>query len=595
MTRYGKDSVMKRIKQTMDSSFFWALFINLVFFTMILLFCDMKYEVSDDFIVDSVLSGAYGNGYDEHLLFSNIILGYLLKAIYQLIPVVSWYFVMHIMVCFLSLTAVCYIALEQNVRWVGIIISIVFVTFFSDDVYLLIQFTKTAAIATCAGGALFLFALMDKKKRRITETICGAVMALVGVMVRFSCIYIALGFLFLIFLHNIWKYRKSEKIIQTSLITACACILLVGAAYGLFFVNKKIWNSDKDYAMYLTYNSRRASVTDVNCYGYESVEGRIEKIGIGLTDYYMIESWNFLDEDYFTEDKLKQFSNIKHEVSDERSHSVRNIVSKLWHRRYYTYPIFWGIMCLLFFMLILSPGGFFPSIFAGIATVAYLSYFVYIGRELYRLDYSVIVCMAIALMMMFSVKENVSSERKRAAAAIVLALCIAKLPLYTPDQAYKIMSDEEYAQYIYDCFYESWNYKVEKYRCNVSERQPHGNLIHMIEDDKEHYYLVDFSTAIQLFYYNYKPWLRLPQGYYNHYTYLGGVTMGYPDNYQIWEAHGIDSKNPYKSITNDGIRLIDNCNFDAKLWYIQEQYAPEAQLVLLDEVDSFKIWKVDLP
>lgn len=596
MTKYGRGKVQKAIERTKDSSLFWALFINIIFFVMVLFFCDMKYEVSDDFIVDSVLSGAYGNGYDEHLLFSNIILGYLLKAIYQLIPVISWYFVMHIVICFLSLTAVSYIALEQNSRWAGIIISIVFVTFYSDDVYLLVQFTKTAAIAACAGGALFLFALMDKEHGRTAEAIWGAILALVGVMVRFSCIYIVLGFLFLIFLHYIWKYRKSEKIIRTSLITACACVLLLGAAYGLSFINKKIWYSDKDYAMYLSYNSRRASVTDINNYGYESVAGELEKLGIDMMDYKMIESWNFLDEDFFTEDVLKQISRIKRDASDAKNHSVRSIVSQLWHRKYYTYTIFWGIMCLLFLMLLLSPGGFFPGVFSGIVTVAYLSYFVYIGRMLYRLDYSVIVCMAVVLITMFSVKdENIGPERKRAAMAVIMCLCIAKLPLYTPDEAYKTMSDEEYTQYIFDCFNESWLYKKEKYRCNVSSRQPHENLIRMIEEDREHYYLIDFDTGIQMFYYNYKPWLRLPQGYYNYYTYLGGVTMGYPDNYHMWEAHGIDSRNPYKSMTNDNVRLVDNCTFEAKIWYIQKQYAPEAQLVLLDQVDNFRIWEVNLP
>ena len=41
---------------------FLSFIINAVFLLMVILFCDMKYEVSDDFIVDSILSGAYGNG-----------------------------------------------------------------------------------------------------------------------------------------------------------------------------------------------------------------------------------------------------------------------------------------------------------------------------------------------------------------------------------------------------------------------------------------------------------------------------------------------------------------------------------------------------
>ena len=152
---------------------FLSFIINAVFLLMVILFCDMKYEVSDDFIVDSILSGAYGNGYDEHLLFSNIIYGLFLKQLYKIFPVVSWYFVFHIAICFFSLWAVTYIVLSRNDLPIGIFLSIIFVSFFSDDVYILVQFTKTAAIATCAGGALILSEYWKKNKRNNLVIILG--------------------------------------------------------------------------------------------------------------------------------------------------------------------------------------------------------------------------------------------------------------------------------------------------------------------------------------------------------------------------------------------------------------------------------------
>ena len=136
-----------------------AFAINAIFLLLVIMFCDMKYEVSDDFIVDSILSGAYGNGYDEHLLFSNILYGYFLKLLYQLIPVVSWYFVAQIAICFCSLWAVSYIILQKNNSYIGILVIIIFVSFFSDDLYILVQFTKTAVVAICAGGALMLYGI----------------------------------------------------------------------------------------------------------------------------------------------------------------------------------------------------------------------------------------------------------------------------------------------------------------------------------------------------------------------------------------------------------------------------------------------------
>ena len=101
-------------KDLYKNTAFLSFLINAVFLLMVILFCDMKYEVSDDFIVDSILSGAYGNGYDEHLLFSNIIYGLFLKQLYKIFPVVSWYFVFQIAICFFSLWAVTYIVLSRN-------------------------------------------------------------------------------------------------------------------------------------------------------------------------------------------------------------------------------------------------------------------------------------------------------------------------------------------------------------------------------------------------------------------------------------------------------------------------------------------------
>lgn len=41
---------------------------------LILLFANVKYEVSDDFMMEMVASGAYTGQPDPHIMFSNIIL-----------------------------------------------------------------------------------------------------------------------------------------------------------------------------------------------------------------------------------------------------------------------------------------------------------------------------------------------------------------------------------------------------------------------------------------------------------------------------------------------------------------------------------------
>ena len=114
-----------------NNKFIVSLLINLTFLFLALLFCDMKYEVSDDFIMDAILSGALGHNYNEHLLFSNILYGYLLKFLYSITEKISWYFVFQVVICFVSLTSLCYIVLKRNNSLIGLIFCLIFVSFFS--------------------------------------------------------------------------------------------------------------------------------------------------------------------------------------------------------------------------------------------------------------------------------------------------------------------------------------------------------------------------------------------------------------------------------------------------------------------------------
>lgn len=50
-------NIKGRIKKIYSHHVFMSFLINAIFLLLVVLFCDMKYEVSDDFIVDSILSG----------------------------------------------------------------------------------------------------------------------------------------------------------------------------------------------------------------------------------------------------------------------------------------------------------------------------------------------------------------------------------------------------------------------------------------------------------------------------------------------------------------------------------------------------------
>lgn len=568
-----------------------AFAINAIFLLLVIMFCDMKYEVSDDFIVDSILSGAYGNGYDEHLLFSNILYGYFLKLMYKLIPVISWYFVAQIVICFCSLWAVSYIILQKNNQYVGILVSIIFVSFFSDDLYILVQFTKTAAVAMCAGGALMLYGIWDQEKRKNTEVLCGGGLALIGSMIRFSAIYIALVFLALMMLRYILSNCKLDRNISKIGGAIIICILYIGCAFFLYKLDAFIWNQNSVYKDYKIYSTQRASITDVNSYGYDSVKDELSKIGISGNDYSMLDTWNFVDQDYFSSEKLKKISEIKKAYSDSATKNIKYVIRQFFGRHYEKYTVAMGLLVLFFCVFFLDKRKRIWQFLELGVTVLLLMYFIYRGRVVYRVEYAIFVCAAISMATSLQVQYKLDLLVKRIIIGCGILVCVCKIPLYIPDRSYQKLNGEEYAQYISDCFYESWNFEIEKYRCCVSKRRPHEALMKLIENDTEHYYLIDFNTGIQLVYYNYKPWIRINKNTYDRYSYFGGVTIGYPDNYTIWEKHDIDGKNPYRSIDNNNICIVDTMSHEIRLNYIHEHYNPDEKKKLLNRVSGFDIWE----
>ena len=607
---------MHNLKKLKLTPFRLSVLINIIFLTFILLVFDIKYEVSDDYIVDSVLSGAYtpkGSGYyDVHLLFSNILLGYPLKLLYVALPTVSWYFIFLMTVSFLSLSTVTYLIISflntdnnglrsQRQRYTGAIsISTIFLIYYALDLYVIPQFTKIAAAASISGGSLFLYLIWTKRKKKKLLLSFSVVLTILGTFIRFSVLAIALPFLLLQFAFYFSDYFNAKygnssikPLIKATLFRFALCLILIGSIILLNFIGTSIWNSRDVYKNYRTYNSLRSSITDVSKQGYSSVSETFEIIGYDDVDYYMLNSWNFYDKNIYSEDRLEFVSTTLKNISDEKNHSLETVVDQLIKRDYSSYHIFIGLMILIITMIIINPKSIIWHIGTFILLIFLLGIFFWIGRVVYRVEYSVFWGSAVTAIICGGYKIH-SCHRRAAYPLLSAAVMIFLFNIlhFIPDSAYKTMEDYEYRSYVSNTLSPSWDYIPDKYRINVNSLRPYGRLIEYMENDTECYYLLDFSSCIQLIYYDYKPWMRMDQSYFDeNYMYLGGVTMEYPAERDLFERHGINPDCPYKDIVKEGIYVIDNKYSDTKLQYLRKYYYPNARKELIDTIDGFKIWK----
>lgn len=78
------DDIGERVMEQRRRKIFFIMAMGQVLLLLlILLFCNIKYEVSDDFIMEMVASGIYTGQPDSHIMFSNIFMGWILTLFYN--------------------------------------------------------------------------------------------------------------------------------------------------------------------------------------------------------------------------------------------------------------------------------------------------------------------------------------------------------------------------------------------------------------------------------------------------------------------------------------------------------------------------------
>ena len=319
-----------------------ALTINIVFFLTILLFCDIKYEVSDDFVMASIMSGAYGDAPNPHMIFINILWGYIMLPFYYAFPGISWYLIFQLVLINISLILVSYMLLKEMKRPIALLLIAILLTFFADDAYILVQFTKTAMLAVMGGGIVFVWTLFENKSWKLKWG--SALVCLAGTLIRFYVIYIAGGFLLFIliveFVRLFQKERKEETFKKRILRIMIPGILVIVVAFGMDKFDDYIYNQNEEYRFFREYGEARGRIVDSADYGYEAYGEELKKIGVSENDYYLMRTWNFADNEVFTLEIMQKTADIIENYNKDVEISKEMILENMQTRGITGYPIF---------------------------------------------------------------------------------------------------------------------------------------------------------------------------------------------------------------------------------------------------------------
>lgn len=582
----------KVINKIRQSNILMATSFNLAILVLILMFCDLKYEVSDDFIMASILSGAFGDARNPHMIFANMSLGYLLLPLYEMFPRVSWYFVFQIFLVFASSVTVTWMLLEKTDKFKAMMLSTIVILFFSVDAYVLVQFTKTAMFAVMSGSLLFLWALF--KGRRRPPIFWGSALCLLGTMLRFEVIYMAGAFILLILAYEfvvLCKAGENKKNLKKEVIRIVTCgIGLIGLVLLMEGIDRQGYDNER-YGYFAKYNSARAGVVDYAEYGYHSYAEQLEAADVSEVDYHMMKSWSFADNDVFTLEKMQTTADTIKWFQDELVLGKEQVLEKFIDRGVHQYPIFFACLLLLVCGLFLNWERWWLVLCSDVIAMAYMLYFVLRDRMLYRTEFSfflgAFLCGAYFWERGKSTDDD-NRKSRRACTVIMAALLAISVILYVPNRSYLDVDENGRKAYVDGTFYESWNYNAKKYRKVVNKGKGCTNLL-MELGNRENFYFGDFTTTIQTLYFEWSPWEALPVGYFDNFAYLGGVTTNFPDIEDTLEQWDISV--PLRDLANDNVYLIDNVHVELKLQYMREHYYPAARAELYKEVDGYQIWK----
>ena len=227
----------------------YALGINYVIYILLRLFFFTTYESQIDIMMQAAVRGVSGTK-TAGIIYSNIILGWIIKVFTVLIPFMNGYYVYLVFGVLTGLSVISYILLLRTDRKLGMTLSVVLASFIGYECYILPGYMKTASVI----GIAMLVVLADtfergilKSRKRIAVTIG------LGILCSMICLSVFLITMFLgaagIIIYDAsqheWKFfswfRKDGKIAKEqlkSMAVVVAAIIIGGTfLYGIDIIS----------------------------------------------------------------------------------------------------------------------------------------------------------------------------------------------------------------------------------------------------------------------------------------------------------------------------------------------------------------------
>lgn len=540
----------------------FAVIINLIVLSILLILYRPCFETNDDITISSIADGSKGF-YDEHLVFLNRLLGYVLSWLYQTVRFVPWYAVLQYIITFVSFVAITISVMRRIKSYLHFVGFIAFLFVFAYENYIFLQFTKTAAVSTAA-GILLLFCCLMQEKMSKGMLISGFLLALIGSFYRidqfFAVFYLLTGIGLFIIIES-WSLEK--KLVKRRIIS---CVLMA-AVLLISVCGMKIWDEkgyeSAEWKDYLEYNLHRGQLYD---YGFPDLweyEERYQALGIDVSAGYLYGNWTHWDSEKFSLENMRQIVSWK-EPKKVDAEFFRNFF-KVIPKGILSIPCFSVVLmlviCWLFskkrhvISLLLFTYEFFITLFL-------YGFLFFQGRYLMnRVDVG--IWLSVSLFLLWN--QWIYEKRVLQNLAVCFSVPVLILSFYMSLSQLRINQENEIVTML-----EQRIMLEEGFR------------------DKDCLYLKKVKMLDA--YSCYGPFDRIPENLLNNVCCIGGWTVELPLEYELLEKYGV--RNPLRDLVGrEDIYLMDN-DIELTMNYICRWYKSDAKAVLVRDLAGYPIYQI---
>jgi hypothetical protein len=258
----------------------------------------LGFESNDDVGMAEIVSGLTTGAPSAELIFSNILIGSVLKFLYGLTDRVNWYTLYLLGAHFVALTGLLWAFLRlQPSRKAVILFALLFVEF-EVALLLRLQFTSTAILAAVGGLVLLLSRDETSGRRSSLATGWGAALLIMAGLIRPDGMYYAIVLLVPLFAYEALCFRRWRPFVAIGL--SIIVVAMAAACDGWHYRSDPAWRE------FMAYNRARASIHDLPIVTYEpNTRFFFNRVGWSYTDFGMFTNWFFSDRETFSRERLE--------------------------------------------------------------------------------------------------------------------------------------------------------------------------------------------------------------------------------------------------------------------------------------------------